>query len=330
LASKRQGRTVETYLRTDWLGQVPYRARVTENGKTEWRTEWKPGRDHRFSDRPASSITREDILDRLNIIRKERGKYAARHALAAIRQVMNWAAEHHRAGVRLSPAVGLRDKTVGLGSAALMRQRVLTEDEIRAVWAACPQVGIFGVLVRVLLLTAQRRDDWASASWKEITREDEPLLTVPSARYKTGAVHEVPLTPTLVALLGELPRVQGCPYVFTNDGRRPLQSFSLPKQKLDAASGVSGWTLHDLRRTGRTLMANLEIDDGVAERVLGHAFGGSLMQTYNVSRHRGAKRRALMALEQEILGIVELPTDVGDNIVAMKKIRRPALQPSVD
>jgi integrase len=327
LASKRQGRTVETYLRRDWLGELPYRARVTQGGKTEWVTEWKPGRDRLFSDRLAAAITREDILDRLNVIRSERGKYAARHALAAIRQCLNFAAEHHRAGVRLSPAAGLRDKTVGLTGATLMRQRILTEDEMRAIWAACPSVGIFGVLVRVLLLTAQRRDDWASASWKEITglQGAEPMLTVPSARYKTGAVHEVPLTPMVVRLLGELPRVQGCSWIFTNDGQRPSQSFTLPKRRLDKESGVTGWTLHDLRRTGRTLMANLEVDDATAERVLGHAFGGSLMATYNVAKHRKPKRAALMALEQEILRIVEQPTEAGNNVVAIST----ALHPSV-
>ena len=70
LASKRQGKTVENYLRMDWLGMTPFRARVTQGGVTTWVTEWKPGRDGIFRDRPAASITREDILDRLNIIRK--------------------------------------------------------------------------------------------------------------------------------------------------------------------------------------------------------------------------------------------------------------------
>jgi integrase len=110
--------------------------------------------------------------------------------------------------------------------------------------------------------------------------------------------------PTVVALLAELPRFQGCDWLFSGDGRRPSQSFTLPKRRLDAASGVTGWTLHDLRRTGRTMMGNLEVADETAERILGHSLG-SLNATYNVSRHRAAKRRALLALEAEILRVVE-------------------------
>jgi integrase len=98
-----------------------------------------------------------------------------------------------------------------------------------------------------------------------------------------------------------------------------MQAFSAPKRELDKASGVTGWTLHDLRRTGRTIMANLEVDDATAERVLGHAFGASLMQTYNVSRHRKPKRAALEALEQEILRVVSPPAGAGGNVVPMKR-----------
>lgn len=316
LAGKRQGRTVETYLRRDWLGETPFRARVTTHGKTEWITEWKPGRDRQFSDLPAASITREDILDRLNVIRRERGKYAARHALAAIRQVLNWAAATYRAGVRVSPAAGLRDRVVGLTGAALMRHRVLTADEIRAIWAACPRMGSFGVLVRVLLLTCARRDDWAAASWKELSGLEGPdaMLTVPPARYKTAQTHEVMLTPAVVSALAELPRFQGCDWLFSNDGKRPLQSFSASKRRLDEASGVTGWRLHDLRRTGRTLMANIGVDDAAAERVLGHSLG-SLNATYNMSKHRAQKRAALAALEAEILRIVA-PTAVAMRVAA--------------
>jgi integrase len=92
----------------------------------------------------------------------------------------------------------------------------------------------------------------------------------------------------------------------TINGMRPLRTFSRAKAKLDEASGVTGWTLHDLRRTGRTLMANLEIADETAERVLGHSLG-ELMATYNVSRHRKQKMAALVILEAELLRIVHKP-----------------------
>jgi integrase len=113
-----------------------------------------------------------------------------------------------------------------------------------------------------------------------------------------------------------LPRFAGSDWVFTISGTNPLSSFTRPKRKLDEASGVTGWTLHDLRRTGRTLIANLEVADETAERVLGHSLGG-LMATYNVSRHRKQKMAALVALEAELRRIVgEHP--VGRNVVPLR------------
>src|SRR5262249_32637473 len=161
-------------------------------------------------------------------------------------------------------------------------------------WKAAIDAGTFGALVKLLLVTAQRRDDWAEARWSELTGLDgdhsiaTPLLTVPAARYKVDEVHEGPLTPLPIELLQSLPRFAGSDWIFTVDGRYPISSFTRLKRKLDKASGVTGWTLHDLRRTGRTLMADLEVLDETAERVLGHSQGG-LIATYNVSRHRKQK-----------------------------------------
>jgi integrase len=200
----------------------------------------------------------------------------------------------------------------------MRRQRILTEDEIKSVWHAASDAGMFGVLVKLLLATAQRRDDWAEAEWSELSGfdGDYPLLTVPAERCKVGRTHEVPLSPLAVTLLRSLPRFSGSDWIFTINGTHPISSFTRFKRKLDKASGVTGWTLHDLRRTGRTLMANLEVADETAERVLGHSLGG-LMATYNVSRHRKQKMAALVALEAELLRIVgEEP--VGRNGVPLR------------
>jgi integrase len=163
-------------------------------------------------------------------------------------------------------------------------------------------MGTFGVLVKLLLVTAQRRDDWAEAKWSEIS-SDPPLLTVPPARYKTDEIHEVPLTPLALSLLTSLPRFKGSDWIFTVDGRHPMSSFTRLKGKLDEAAKVTGWKLHDLRRTGRTVMADLEVLDETAERVLGHSQPG-IVKTYNVSRHRKQKTAALTLLQDEILRIV--------------------------
>ena len=113
----------------------------------------------------------------------------------------------------------------------------------------------------------------------------------------------MPLTPLAVVLLRSLPRFAGSDWIFTINGTHPISAFTRPKSKLDKAASVEGWTLHDLRRTGRTIMANLEVAGETAERVLGHSLGG-LMATYNVSRHRKQKMAALVALEAELRRIV--------------------------
>jgi hypothetical protein len=202
LPQKRQGKQVARYIRSDWLGQVPQRTRVQQGSTYVWKTEWKDGKDPVFRDRPATLITREDILARLNMIRRTRGPYPARHALDAVRRLFGFAANHGHAGIKVSPAATLRDKSVGLTGAMMRRQRILSEDEIRTVWNAASDAGMFGVLVKLLLATAQRRDDWAEAKWSELSGldGDYPLLTIPAARYKVGRVHEVPLTPLAVSL----------------------------------------------------------------------------------------------------------------------------------
>ena len=109
----------------------------------------KDGKDPICRNRPAL-VTREDILARLNTIRRARGPYAARHALGAVRRVFNFAADHGHAGIKVSPAANLRDKSVGLTGAMIRRQRILIEDEIKAVWHAASDAGMFGILVKCL------------------------------------------------------------------------------------------------------------------------------------------------------------------------------------
>ena len=165
LPNKRQGKEVERYLRLDWLGQKSSRTRVRENGRNVWKVEWRDGKDPIFRNKPAALITREDILARLNTIRRTRGPHAARHALSAVRRLFGFAFNQGHAGIKFSPAAGLRDKNVGLNGKMMRRQRVLNETEIRTIWKAATDAGMFGVLVKLLLVTAQRGDDWAEARW---------------------------------------------------------------------------------------------------------------------------------------------------------------------
>src|SRR6516162_6587900 len=110
----------------------------------------------------------------------------------------------------------------------------------------------FGDAVRLLALTGQRLREIADLSWDEIDLDGEALITIPKERMKGKAAHEVPLAPQALALLCGLPRFSS-KYVFSlKGGVRTVGGFDRPKARLDAASGVTEWRLHDLRRTARS------------------------------------------------------------------------------
>ena len=125
----------------------------------------------------------------------------------------------------------------------------------------------------------------------------------------------MPLTPLAVDLLRSLPRFAGSDWIFTINGTHPISSFTRPKRKLDEASGVTGWTVHDLRRTGRTLMANLEVPDETAERVLGQPrrADGYLQRIAAPEAKDGRSRR----VGGEILRVVG-DTGAGDNVIPLR------------
>jgi hypothetical protein len=148
LPKKRQGKAAARYLRSDWLGQKSTRTRVWEDGRHIWKTEWKPGKDPVFTNRPAALITQEEILHRLNTIHRARGAYAARHAMNAIKRTFGFAFNHGHCGIKFSPAAGLHDRNVGLSGKKMRRQRVLNADEIKAIWHASTDLGLFGILVK--------------------------------------------------------------------------------------------------------------------------------------------------------------------------------------
>jgi len=265
--------------------------------------------------RPVAEITRRDVIARLDEIKASRGKFAARHALNAIRRFFAWAAESERFGLDESPAERIKDKTFGIGGRDLKRRRVLDDDELRDVWEAAATLGYpQGSLVQELMLTGQRLNDVARARRPEL---DVPgaMLKVPPERYKSGVAHEVPLAKRAVQIIQGMPRFASGFIFTTTGGARPIGAFSKMKSKLDAyiakarekrdAEPMKPWILHDLRRTVRTrLMSDCGVDAFIAERVIGHALPG-LHGVYDQGTHRPQKRAALEKWEAVLLGIVE-------------------------
>lgn len=205
-------------------------------------------------------IRRSDVIRMLDTIEDESGPGAADAALAFTRRIFSWHEERH--DDFRSPTIKMKHRRTSA------RERVLTDDEIRAVWGV---EGFWGDFSRLLLLTAARRTELSEMSRDEL---NGGLWTIPGERVKNGKEVARPLSRAAQQMLAAIPTLDGCKYVFTTDGRGPVTTFSTGKASIDEACGVTGWTFHDLRRTARTLLSRAGVDADTAERCLGHAIGG--------------------------------------------------------
>jgi integrase len=202
-----------------------------------------------------------------------------------------------------------------LKRASQARDRVLTEDEIRAIWPVAEANGVFGAVVRLLLLTGQRRGDVYGMTWGEL---DKDVWTIPARRYKTGRAHVVPLSGAALEIVRAQPRSAGL--VFPGKHGIPLTTSSRRKLTLDAvitkANGkaLPHWTIHDLRRTARTLMSRAGVRPDVAERVVGHVIQG-VEGVYDRHTYEAEKRDALEKLAAMVERILNPPPE---NVVAIR------------
>jgi integrase len=188
------------------------------------------------------------------------------------------------------------------------RERVLSDMELAAIWKACPDAD-YGRIVKLLMLTAQRREEIGALRWSEIDF-DAKLITLPSTRTKNGRPHEIPLSDSAVAVL------EGCirhrDLVFGARGKNGLAGWHDGKTALDNACGVKDWTLHDLRRTAATRMADIGVQPHIIEAVLNHVSGhkAGVAGTYNRSVYANEKRAALDAWANHLRVIISGATNV--------------------
>jgi integrase len=257
-----------------------------------------------IGDRPISEIRRSEIVRLLDNIEENNGAPMADQTLAVVRRIFNWHAT--RSDDFRSPIVRGMARTKPRERA---RTRILNDEEIRTVWKAGDAgEGPFGRYVQFLLLTAARRAEAAAMKWSEISGTD---WTLPAARNKVGVDLLRPLSGAAQAVLAKVPRLAGTDYVFSADGRNPLGGFTRRKRELEGV-GVSDWTLHDLRRTARSLMSRASVSSDHAERCLGHVITG-VRGTYDRHEYYKEKKLAYEALATLLSQIV----DPKPNVVAM-------------
>ena len=198
-----------------------------------------------------------------------------RHAHVAMNAFFNWARK--RTYIATSPMAVLDPPTKHR-----RRERILTDDELIAVWRASDQLGVFGRLIKLCFLTAARRSEIPA----EKKLSDRMVIFL---NTKNGKDHHLPITPYMRSLFGDND--------FINHG------WSKNKIQLDKISGVSGYVLHDIRRTTASNMARLDVDPFLIERVLNHTMP-SLQATYNRHSYVEAIRKPLEIHQGWLLTLV--------------------------
>ncbi len=276
-----------------------------------------------IGDRLADSITRADITRLVDGVATAGGKptpVMARAVAAQLSAFYSWAMPRlHRLEVNPCRDAGKPDRPKA-------RERVLTIDEIKALWTVLEEEGHpWGPAVRLLILTGQRRDEVFSADRDEFDLE-AGLWTIPGDRAKNGKAHLVPLSPAAVTIVKALPTIDGSAKLFPSrtDPERGASGFSKALARIignmakELGGPVEHWTLHDLRRTMATGLQRLAIRLEVTEAVLNHVAGtrGGLVGVYQRHDFLEEKRHALDAWAAEVKRIVTA-TERG-NVVALR------------
>jgi integrase len=250
--------------------------------------------------RPIASLTKDDVVMVLKRIDDRGSPAASNRSLAYLSKFFGWCVDEDL--LVANPATRVRPF-----SNLTSRDRVLSTEEIRAVWLGLKDYpGLFGPL-KVLLLTGERRSEVAGLRWEELEGlgTEEGIWRLPGVRTKNGQSHLVPLAPAVQALLLELPRIGSL--VFTGTNATAASGFSKAKKELDirlerircemGQGPLPSWTLHDLRRTMVTTMnEHLGIAPHVVEAVVNHVSGPAkrgVAGVYNRATYLQDRRSAL-------------------------------------
>lgn len=261
----------------------------------------------RWADRPFAEIRRSDIAKLLDDIEDKHGPWIADACLAQLRSVATWFASRND-DYQLPFVRGMRR----VDKHERARTRILNDDELRAVWKAAEQAGVFGALVKLLLLTGQRRDKVVGMRWDDIAKDG--TWTIRTELREKGNAGALKLPKAALSVIKAMPRLVSNPYVLAGAGGGPTSNFSKDKARLDTASGVSGYTLHDCRRAARSLLSRAGVRPDIAERVLGHTIKG-VEGVYDRHEYFDEKADALARLAALIERIVNPPK--GTNVVPM-------------
>jgi integrase len=270
----------------------------------------------RWEKRVFVDIKRRDIAQMLDEVERDSGASMADHLLATLSKLMTWYAG--RDDDYTSPIIRGMRRTK---PSERKRKRMLSDDEIRLVWNAAGDAGVFGAIIKTCLLSAQRRD-----KVRLMRREDVDMETgrwsIPSEAREKANAGEITLPPLAVAVLKSCKEVKGNPYVFAVSKDKAFNGFSKEKVALDASiakanggKALQPWVIHDLRRTAKSLMSRAGVRPDISERVLGHVIHG-VEGVYDRHPYEAEKAEAL----QKLAGLVSLILNPPKgNVVTMER-----------
>ena len=248
------------------------------------------------------SVRRDAVTKLRRDIGANNGQVQGDRVLATLTKLFNW--------YRLEDEYYVNPIIAEMKLPGRARNRILSDDEIRTVWTACETAGVYGGLVRIALLTGQRREKVATMRWSDI--QDGVWTIAAEAREKVNA-GELKLPKLALTIIEAQPEIEGNPYIFAGRGKKAFNSFSDGKERLATAAPIGPWVFHDLRRTARSLMSRAGVQREIAERALGHVISG-VEGVYDRHSYVEEKGRALDALA----GLVDrILKGGGDNVIQL-------------
>lgn len=241
---------------------------------------------------PLETVTTRDLLDLINEASSSISE--RRHLFAACRGFFRWCARQRM--IKLSPLHDLQPP-----GKQVARDRVLTDTELVAIYRAAQQMEFpFGTIVLLCIHCAFRTNEVAWMRWDYIT---PAVITLPPAATKNSREH---VLPNLVGeILVSIPRTSE--YLFPSSAGTPFNAWSKNKKRLDEISKVTDWTLHDLRRTAASKMAEWQCGQPhVIERILNHVSGSMspLARTYNRHTYLAEMRECLVAYQSHLAALI--------------------------
>jgi integrase len=273
---------------------------------------------HRYLNRPAAALQRKDAVSTLDGLVKDGKRAMASRTLAYGRACYSWAVK--RGLMETNPFAGLPIPT-----ATASRDRVLTDEEIGAIYRAADGLGYpFGPLIQLLLLTAQRRDEVAAMRWGDISA-DGMIWTVPADVAKNHKAHVVQLAPEAQAIVAALSRGTAGDFLFSTNGKTHVSGFSKARERLDRlveGRTSNDWRFHDFRRTCVTWLAHAGFNPAVADKLLNHTTATGLTtvgQVYQRAEYLPERRAALEAWARHVIACASGSDDVEDRVIQMRR-----------